>query len=437
MLLFPTWAGFGTISSEVRAGGCRSDAVRYLHTRYYVVLRTARTLGSLKPYKKISERIIFCRAGKTARKEGSNFAESKQQQRRENMSEKEGKLGKSGFQKFVGTLKEKIPLPRSRSKNTNAEKMSNNEDENDQVARIVVVGQHRARLNKIMELVNEQKETLSESEIDKTSEIVPCLAALQSYPDEDGNPVRYMSVFVYHDGSSMAHFLDDENFRENLQLVLMVGYEWQSGDESHISKYFETNGLDVKVECIQPDENHETLQEEMDEFKGLNPEDKKKHAHEQTMGPSKMAKFIIDAIRRPVEEEPAPEEETEQENETGAKEKETEEMQERRKIYIDARLPRYACKICRSVLFGHDHVHPLTKANYGSKEMSHSIFCSEEVLNWLAGDDQYEAEGKLSCPHCKHKIGYWKWYVDNIIFTSIDAFSSSLSNYRRGLCLHF
>jgi len=284
------------------------------------------------------------------------------------------------------------------------EKMSDKEaDENEEVATIVVVGQHRARLAKIMELVNERKETLSESEFDTTTKLVPCLAALQAYPDEDGNQVRYMSNFVYHDGSSLAQFLDDETFRSKLQLVLMVGYEWQSGDEVHISKYFETNGLDIKVECVQPDANHETLQQEMDTFKGFNPEDKKKHAQEQTMGPSKMAKFVIDALRRPVEEE-TPETEDDKEEEQI-----TEEMQEKKRIYINPKLPRYACKVCRSVVFGYDHVHPLTKANYGSKTMSHTIFCSEEVLNWLAGDDQYAAEGKLSCPHCNFKIGHWKW----------------------------
>jgi len=202
----------------------------------------------------------------------------------------------------------------------------------------------------------------------------------------------------------MAQFLDGESFRTNLQLVLMVGYEWQSGDRAHVSKYFETNGLDVKVECIQPDQNRKSLQEEMDTFKGLNPEDKKKHAQEQTMGPSKMAKFIIDALRRPVEEAPQEPESQEEEQEEPNEEAEME-----RRIYIDSKLPRYACKMCRSVLFGHEHVHPLTKANFGSKKMSHSIFCSEEVLNWLAGDGQYAAEGKLSCPNCNFKIGYWKW----------------------------
>lgn len=303
--------------------------------------------------------------------------------------------------------------------------MSNEEDENDEVARIVVVGQHRARLSKIMELVNEQKETLSESEFKTTTKIVPCLVALQAYPDEDGNQVRYMSNFVYHDGSSMAQFLDDETFRANLQLVLMVGYEWQRGDGSHVSKYFETNGLDVKVECIQPNENYETLQEEMDTFKGLNPEDKKKHAQEQTMGPSKMAKFVVDALRRPLEEK---DEEEAPEAQEETKEERIEETQEDRRIYIDSRLPRYACKMCRSILFGHDHIHPLTKANFGSKNMSHSIFCSEEVLNWLAGDDQYAAEGKLSCPNCNFKIGYWKWYVGFARCTVFDVFSSTRSH---------
>ncbi|CAJ1913154.1 unnamed protein product [Cylindrotheca closterium] len=283
--------------------------------------------------------------------------------------------------------------------------MSEKDDENDEVARIVVVGQNRARLSKIMELVNERKETLSESEFDTKTKLVPCLAALQAYPNEDGNQVRYMSNFVYHDGSSMTQFLDDEAFRTNVRLVLMVGYEWQHGDEVHIFKYFETNGIDIQVECIRPNADHDTLQKEMDVFKGLNPEDKKKHSQEQTMGPSKMAKYVIDALRRPMEEE----KEDEEDDKAEAEEETAEEIQEKKRIYIDAKLPRYACKVCRSILFGHNHLHPLTKANYGTKITSHSMFCIEEVLNWLAGDDQYAAEGKLSCPNCHAKIGYWKW----------------------------
>ena len=114
--------------------------------------------------------------------------------------------------------------------------MSNTEEDGneDKAVRIVVVGQHRARLSKIMELVREQKETLLESDYNTSAIIIPCLAALQAYPDEDGNQVRYMSNFVYQDGSSMAQFLDDETFRTNLQLVLLVGYEWQDGDDIHI-----------------------------------------------------------------------------------------------------------------------------------------------------------------------------------------------------------
>ncbi|KAL3931552.1 MAG: hypothetical protein SGBAC_011259, partial [Bacillariaceae sp.] len=274
--------------------------------------------------------------------------------------------------------------------------MADREDENDEATRVVVVGQHRARLAKIMELVNERKATLSEPEFDKTTNLVPCLAALQAYPDEDGNQVRYMSNFVYHDGSSMAQFLDDQNFRSNVRLVLMVGYEWQKGDKVHISKYFETNGLDIRVECVQPDGNHETLQQEMDTFKGLNSEYKKKHAQEQTMGPSKMAKFVVGGLRRPVKVETPGSEDGDQEEEQEIREEPTEEMKEKKRIYIDPKSPRYACKVCRSILFGHDHVHPLSKANYVSKTRSQSIFCNEEVLNWLAGDDQYEAEGRLS-----------------------------------------
>ena len=73
----------------------------------------------------------------------------------------------------------------------------------------VVVGMNRTRLLKIMSMVSEEK---SDGRDQQVVEFVPCVAAMSSYDGEDGEPIRYLSSFVFHDGSPMNRFFDDEDF---------------------------------------------------------------------------------------------------------------------------------------------------------------------------------------------------------------------------------
>lgn len=290
---------------------------------------------------------------------------------------------------------------------------------------IVVVGLNRPRLAKIIGLV---KELAKGSDLESTVEFVPCLAALKAYKDGDGNELRYLANFVCHDGSPMTKYLDDDDFRSSLMTVLAVGYEWKERDEEHVAKYFETSQLDVPVERVQPNSDFDNLEQEMDFFKSLNEEEKEQHLSDQKMGPGKMAGFIINSTKALLsnniennidEEAKEANEATSLSPEEDTKLDETEESLQKKKLIINPNLPRYACRICRTMLFGQDHLarehvqnlHSFKKANYDAKRPTvacQSIFCSEAVLEHLSEHGQ-DVEGKLACPKCDHKIGHWRW----------------------------
>lgn len=309
------------------------------------------------------------------------------------------------------------------------------EDTENEIKRIIVVGLNRPRLSKVMSLVAEVVEDDKE-ESAGIVEYIPCLAAMSSYEDEEGKEIRYMSNFVYQDGSPMTKFFDDEEFRLNLALVLMVGYEWMEPDIQYVSNYFHTNNLSVNVECVHPNDGFSSLHSEMDFFKNLSEDEKAEHISNQTFGPGKMARFILDMsktwnetkedIDNKVEEkQPSEEDEKEQSTieEPNNDQKDPEQIQERRQITIDPELPMFACRICRTILLGQNHLaedhvqnlHTFNKRSHGATNKSNkapcqSLFCDESVLEWLSGEQNNdEVEGRLHCPKCSNKLGHWNW----------------------------
>ena len=295
--------------------------------------------------------------------------------------------------------------------------------------RIIVVGLNRNRLTKIMGLVAEQEQTLASPELDAALniEFVPCLASMGSYDDENGSKVRYMANFVYHDGSAMTKFFDDAELRDSLKKVLMIGYEWQAGDTDKMKSYFQANNLsELSLECVKPNEGFDNLQSEMDFFKSLTEDAKSKHMSEHTMGPGKMANFVVSAAQQMKEERLAQQladaEKAFSSAQTSIEQQNDPTIEEPtppRRTPIDPNLPSYACRMCRTVLFGEVHLakehvqnlHSFKKANFNAKRPTvecQSIFCSDEVLQWLSPQGQ-DIEGKLACPKCSFKVGHWRW----------------------------
>lgn len=292
-----------------------------------------------------------------------------------------------------------------------------------EVKKILVVGMNRPRLNKILSQVEERR--LSESSASALCEesnlevdIVPSLAAMGSYEGEDGNPVRYLSNFVSLDGSPLTQFLDDEAFRAQFYSVLLVGYEWHSGDDTQIQNYFKSSNLTPTVEMIQPNQSFINLQAEMDAFKKLDDDQKHRCMQEGNMGPSKMAKFVTDFILNLQQAKISQMRKKAEEDEAKRKEIESARIDKEEPKRIEPADPtrsRYACQKCRTILLGENHLapdhlqnlHSFRRAGTGMAACQ-SLFCSEDVLAWLSPSGA-DIEGRLSCPRCNHKIGHWNW----------------------------
>lgn len=302
-----------------------------------------------------------------------------------------------------------------------------------EVERVIVVGMNRTRLLKIMAMVADEA---LDDESSLNVEYIPCVVAMSSYEGEDGESIRYMSSFVFHDGSPMTKFFNDEAFRLSLSTVIMVGYEWKESDEELVGKYFEANLLSISIECIHPNPDFFSLNEEMDHFRNLTDEEKAQHSSNHTMGPRKMKRFILDTAKSlksiSSKEDAIEVTETKQEETTdvdGGKEKtgkgeesapkEEQEQQKRIPGFIDHDLTTFACRMCRTILLGENNFADEHIQNQHSfKRRSHkfapygascqSLFCEESVLEWLAPEGE-NVEGKLTCSKCSVKIGHWNW----------------------------
>jgi dual specificity phosphatase 12 len=225
----------------------------------------------------------------------------------------------------------------------------------------------------------------------------------------------------------MTQYFDDNSFRDHLRTVLLIGYEWQDQDNDKIEAYFKANQLEVEIECVTPNPEFETLHDEMEAFKTLEEERKEQCLSDGYMGPGKMAKSIMDAIEK-IENEKIEEAKRKLEEAEAARVAMIQKEEALATIEVDSRrqtqhepanpdLPRYACRMCRTILFGENHLaqdhlqhlHSFKKwSNSPVKVVCQSIFCTDSVLAWLSPSGQ-DIEGKLACPKCLHKVGHWKW----------------------------
>lgn len=311
-----------------------------------------------------------------------------------------------------------------------------------QTESIIVVGLNRARLIKILSLVEEnESRTIVGRDISEngnrdeiTIEYVPCIAVMSSYEAEDGSQVRFMANFVYQDGSPMKRYFDDEDFRSSLGTVLMVGYEWHPADAKQIEGYFKANNLSVSVQCVSLNPCFSDLDDEMTAFKLLSEDEKDRHLSDQTMGPGKMARFILDSARSIRDTVPGClgrddggelGGEVSKDDAVLAKEESTTAASNESELQPqveppDPDLPMFACRICRTILIGENHLaedhrpnlHSFKRYQSNSRGQQHtvcqSLFCDERVLGWLSPHGK-DVEGKLACPKCSVKLGHWNW----------------------------
>mmetsp|Transcript_1009 Transcript_1009/g.1167 ORF Transcript_1009/g.1167 Transcript_1009/m.1167 type:complete len:346 (+) Transcript_1009:1-1038(+) len=285
--------------------------------------------------------------------------------------------------------------------------------------RVIVVGLNRSRILRIM------KNVVDAGTRRLNVEYIVCVATMSSYEGKDGKDVRYMSSFTLQDGSPMSTFFDNEEFRLSLRTVIMVGYEWKETDDELVKKYFDASMLLISVKCVRPNECFSTLNEELYYFMNLTDEEK---ALDQTTGPLKMAHFIIDTItctaksltltdskrNRNAQNEVQNSEQDDEKEKNFSLMQQEEEQQKKMLRLIDQNSTTYACRMCRTVLFGTNHLveHKQNQHSFHRKKHNknscQSLFCNESVIEWLSQEGQ-DNEGKLTCPKCSVKVGHWNW----------------------------
>lgn len=311
-------------------------------------------------------------------------------------------------------------------------------------------------------------------------EYLPCVATFDSYEDENSAIVRYLVKLEYHGpngmlvkGKSLAPFFDDivssvgdddggdENKANDFPGIAAVaigcGIETEE-DVEKIRGFLETlsssceaqistkqsatatDGNDdtqskVLIKCIQPNAKYSSMKEENEAFRGLSDDEKKEAVQNGTIGPGKMAHFAhqvaTDGVRQRWGKELA---EYEQSLNAHLQQTSSSNDDERGELIEESTIPdeiqqtaaphtpnpekiRYACKRCRTILFGEDDLEdpPHAQSMHNFSKRGHSSGVSgpcqnhfvAQPLPWMNGCS--DMEGKLHCPKCNTKVGHYSW----------------------------
>lgn len=313
-----------------------------------------------------------------------------------------------------------------------------------QPCRIVVMGVHRARVQKVVSLLNEQETDPLFSDNNVQVEYLPCVAKFDSYEDAQGQAVRYLVSVDYFgsEGSEkkpggLVPLFDKEggevgkgeqkgkacfSFGAIAGVAINIGIEDEE-DMTRLNTYFKmfTKTL-IPMECVRPNPEFSTMTDEIESFKALDAEAKKKVTRLQSMGPGKTAKFASDLAKRLIAD--ALEEQREPEQQAVEQALEMLHVEETVSVprLIDLDKNRYLCRNCRTILFGdndfEDPPHVPSAHGFSWKKIKHTgygktgtsacqSFFMAAGLDWMG--DVNAAEGKFSCPKCETKLGSWNW----------------------------
>lgn len=348
------------------------------------------------------------------------------------------------------------------------------------VCRVAIVGAQRQRVARVASIIHEDESLASVdtfltisgfSSVDPSSspsntlqqlpsgvppqvkvEYLPCVATFDSYEDENGKMVRYLAKLEYHgpngtlvNGKTLAPFFDnhDESDDDNNDETqnpfpgiagVAVGCGVDTDDDFAKVKTFldalsssctseaTDNDLSMIIECVQPNVEFSSMKEENDSFRDMSDEMKRESVMNRTIGPGKMAIFAYEVaqkvVRRRWEKELLSDNKPETDKQDVDVDEAAPELVEIAAAphFIDPEKTRYACKRCRSVLFGTDDLedppHVQARHNFRKKGqtsaqgMCQNLFIADP-LPWMHGCN--EMEGKLHCPKCQTKVGHYSW----------------------------
>lgn len=326
---------------------------------------------------------------------------------------------------------------------------------------VAIVGAQQSRVAKVVSLLTNDDTVLDTYESNDTIrvEYLPCVASFDSYENEQGQEVRYLAKVEYHGmdgrqrGSSLAPFFDDDKAEEDeCGLPLFPGVSVVAigcGIESQLdvamiqtlvhSLAGETDEKETTrsfiVECVTPNSEYTNMKEENEAYRALSAEEKETVTRLRTMGPGKMARFAQSLAKSVVDLTLQDHERT---NESSGPQTHgvsidssveafpsdeiisstnEHDIAPQQPVEIDPSKTRYACRTCRTILFGQDQLEnpphvPMLHSFSGRSSFGTSIQCESlflaDGLHWM-GDISIAVEGKFACPKCCTKIGHWKW----------------------------
>jgi dual specificity phosphatase 12 len=306
-------------------------------------------------------------------------------------------------------------------------------------------------------------------------EYIPCVATFDSYQDERDATIRYLVKLEHHGengmlvkGRSLAPFFDDagvisndgdngidgcvENVFPGIAAVAVGCGIDEEGDVQKIASFMETLSssyaqqlskphnaindkdntaqMNIVIQCIQPNPEYGTMKLENEAYRNLTEVEKQEAVAKRTIGPGKMAKFV-EGVGKTVVGKRWEKELLELERllnvstgetgddvgeEEGVEAEETPvQPSDTREHTPDPERVRYACKRCRTVLFGQDDLedppHTQSLHNFRKKGGGSGTSCANHFLSsplpWMNELDGME--GKLHCHKCQTKVGHFSW----------------------------
>jgi dual specificity phosphatase 12 len=315
-----------------------------------------------------------------------------------------------------------------------------------QPCRIVVMGAHRGRVQKVLSLLQEQETDPLFSDNNVQVEYLPCVAKFDSYEDAQGQAVRYLVSIDYYGSDEIGNkpgtlvsFFDEEGgevdkveqkgkarlaFGAIAGVAIGIGIE-DDEDMTRINTYFKMfTKVPLPMELVRPNPEFSTMKDELESFKALDAETRKEAIRLQSVGPGKMAKFASDLAKRILTDALEEQREPEQEQVAVEQTQEVQHVEETVTVprLIDLDKNRYSCRKCRMILFGDDDMedppHAPSSHGFSWKKIKHSGYGStgssacqshflEAGLDWMG--DVSCTEGKFCCPKCETKLGSWNW----------------------------
>lgn len=321
-------------------------------------------------------------------------------------------------------------------------------ESNNVVCRLLVVGSSRIRLSRIFSSLVIPHVNLEETKkCDGNLQVdyLPCVAKFATYKNESNANIRYLESVEYYPresvgalstiSSSLLPFFDqnneqgdDDRFPKIAGVAIGSGIEGPD-DTAHIEQWINTmlsgnkDPKHPKIKTIKPNSEYQSMSDELVAYKQLSPADKEAANHQQTMGPEKMVKFVIDFTIELIQEAY---EATQQERDEVVGDSPLAEPVQKTPHIVDPSKNRYLCRMCRTTLFGdndlQDPPHEVSQHQFSRRKMQHGTVTAESItdhcqsyflqdgLNWMGNDIQNGvSEGKFNCPHCSAKIGTWIW----------------------------